>query len=271
MAVPHAKFKKMIWAYYKAYKRPMPWRDIRDPYKIVVSEVMLQQTQVSRVMTKYPEFIRQFPNFKSLAAASPAHILKAWQGMGYNRRALALKKLSEAVRGKYKGRIPNDPEELKKLPSIGKATAGSIAAFAFNNPVAFIETNIRRVYIHFFFPFASTVRDEQIIKLVQETVDKKNAREWYYALMDYGAMLGKQVENPNKKSTRYKTQPKFEGSNRQTRGKIIAFLLAREQASAEKIAKETKSSLDQVKENLLRLKKEGLLNVAGKQWRCAER
>lgn len=220
-----AEFKKEIWAYYQREGRSMPWRDTKDPYKIVVSEVMLQQTQVSRVLLKYPEFIRAFPSFKTLATAPTVKILQKWSGLGYNRRALYLKALSRIVTDRYKGRLPDDPNTLITFPAIGGSTAGSIIAFSYNKPTVFIETNIRRVFIHFFFSGRTKVHDEEILPLIKKTVDQKNPRRWYYALMDYGAMLAKQMPNANRKSAHYVKQKAFEGSDRKIRGEILKMLL----------------------------------------------
>ena len=203
----------------------MPWREDVSPYSIFISEVMLQQTQVARVLLTYPLFKSQFPSFKELSQANAATLLAAWQGMGYNRRALYLKAAAEVICTKYKGILPGDATLLDCLPGIGHATACSIVAFVFNKPVAFIETNIRRVFIHHFFSEIENVSDTDILPLVEKTLDKKNPREWYWALMDYGAYLAKQGENPNKKSRHYVKQKKFEGSVRQVRGGIIKLLL----------------------------------------------
>ena len=219
------QFKKIIWSFYLNHKREMPWRKTRDPYKILVSEVMLQQTQVSRVLKKYPQFIEAFPDVKSLAKAPLKRILSVWQGMGYNRRALALKNIADSVTKEYGGVIPDDPILLENLPGIGKNTAGAIVAFAFNKPVVFIETNIRRVFIYHFFKNRHSVHDKDILPLIGETLDRKNPREWYWALMDYGSALSKTVVNPNKKSRHYAKQKPFKGSNREVRGLIIRILL----------------------------------------------
>ena len=222
------QFQKLIWEYYRKQGRPLLWRHAEhtsDPYKILVSEIMLQQTQVARVNTKYPEFIKVFPNFKTLAKASLSKVLKVWQGMGYNRRAIALQKIAIIVMKEFGGVLPSDPDVLETFPGIGPHTAGSIAAFAFNKPTVFIETNIRRVFIHFFFPRTQKVSDEAIRPLVEKTVDQKNPREWYFALMDYCAKLAKEVKNPNRKSRHYRRQVKFEGSLRQVRGAILKELL----------------------------------------------
>lgn len=202
----------------------MPWRGEKDPYKVLVSEIMLQQTQVSRVTEKYQEFLCAFPTILSLSVASLSQVLRAWQGLGYNRRARFLHECAKDVMKSHKGNIPRDYESLLSLPGIGKGTAGSLSAFAFNLPVVFIETNIRRIYIHHFFSQQEVVSDKELLPLIEQTVDIKNPREWYYALMDYGAYLKSQVPNPNKKSKHYTKQSKFEGSNREVRGAIVKYL-----------------------------------------------
>ena len=176
------KFQSLIWNHYKKHGREMPWRGEKSAYKVLVSEIMLQQTQVSRVLSKYPQFLKVFPSIESLAKASLSVVLRSWQGLGYNRRAKFLHQLAKEVVLRHEGKIPKDYEELIALPGIGKATAGSLSAFAFNIPVPFIETNIRRVYIHHFFADRNDVLDVEILKLVELTLDKANPREWYYAL-----------------------------------------------------------------------------------------
>ena len=205
------KFKEVVWNYYSEHKRMMPWRETSDPYHILVSEIMLQQTQVGRVLIMYPKFIKALPSFKHLVKAPLSRVLNVWQGMGYNRRAIALKKIAEKVMREYGGVLPRDVEILKTFSGIGKATAGSIGAFAFNMPTIFIETNIRRVFIYHFFPHKEKVSDEEILKYIATTVDTKNPREWYWALMDYGTHLGQVMKknNPNKKIKEYHLQSKF--------------------------------------------------------------
>lgn len=221
-------FIKTVWEHYKNHGRDFPWRRTQNPYRILVSEVMLQQTQTDRVVPYYRAFLKNFPSFRALSRANVRDVLHTWQGLGYNRRALYLKKTAEKVTRDYAGRLPRDPAALKRLPGIGDATAGAVCAFAFNKPVPFLETNIRRAYIHFFFPERKTVSDKEILALVEQTLDHKNPREWYFALMDYGAALAqeKTVENPNRRSKAYHKQAPFEGSNRQLRGKVIRLLLA---------------------------------------------
>lgn len=188
---------------------------------------MLQQTQVERVIPKYRDFIRRFPDFASLASAPVAEVLRVWQGLGYNRRALYLKRLSEIVEREYNGTLPRDAALLQRLPGIGKGTAGAIRAFAFDQPSAFIETNVRRVFIHSFFQReAASVSDSHIMPLIERMLDRRRPREWYYALMDCGAALAKTVsENPNRKSKQYHRQSSFIGSRRQLRGQIVRVLI----------------------------------------------
>lgn len=222
------QFKNKIFEFYKKNKRDFAWRNTTDPYKILVSEIMLQQTQTSRVIEKYSNFLNAFPTIKDLAIAQQSEVLQLWQGLGYNRRALYLKRTAEIITSDYNQIFPTDLITLMSLPGIGKNTAGAISAFAFNKPVIFIETNIRRVFIHEFFKLQTAVDDKQILPLIQQTLDLTNPRDWYYALMDYGAYLATTTINPNRKSKHYTKQSKFEGSQRQVRGKILKLLLVSE-------------------------------------------
>ena len=219
------EFQQMVMSYYEQHGRDLEWRNTTDPYHILVSEIMLQQTQVERVTRKFPEVIRSFPDFAALAAAPLADILAVWQGMGYNRRAIALQKCAIRVMTDYQGSLPDDPDTLATFPGIGRATAASIAAFAFNIPVVFIETNIRRVFIHFFFPHSEKVCDAEILPLVERTLYRENPRVWYWALMDLGSSLKNTVSNPNRRSAHYSRQSSFEGSDRKIRGNILTILL----------------------------------------------
>ena len=220
------EFQQMVLSYYNNYGREMAWRDTTDPYLILVSEIMLQQTQVERVKIKFPEFIEAFPDFAALAAAPLDNVLSVWQGMGYNRRAIALQKCAIRVINEYNGILSADVDLLATFPGIGRATASSIAAFAFNLPVVFIETNIRRVFIHFFFSGTDTVSDADLLPIVEKSLCKENPRVWYWALMDLGSALKKTVPNPNRRSVHYSKQSPFEGSDREIRGTIIRMLLS---------------------------------------------
>ncbi len=223
----YASFKKKIWAHHASSRRSMIWREHITDYTIVISEIMLQQTQVERVHKKFPSFIQRFPSFEALSKAPLSDVLREWQGLGYNRRALNLHKLSHIVVTQYGGHLPSTYEDLIELPGIGPNTAGSILAFAFNIAHPFIETNIRTVYIHHFFPNASEkVSDKDIIPLITATLDTHNAREWYYALMDYGSFLKKTEVNPSRKSAHHVRQTPFKGSNREMRSHILKALIS---------------------------------------------
>jgi len=218
-------FRKMIDGHYRKEGRSLPWRKTGNPYRILVSEVMLQQTQAGRVLDKYRLFLLAFPDFSSLAKAPFADVLKVWQGLGYNRRAKALKKTAETVMSDFGGKLPLSTEALIKLSGIGKYSAAAVYTFATGKPSLFIETNIRRVYIHFFFRDRQGVRDAEIMPLIEKTMDMKYPREWYYALMDYGVKLKQEVENPNKRSSHHRRQSPFKGSVRQLRGAILRTLI----------------------------------------------
>lgn len=219
-----SQFQSLIYDYYAANRRDFIWRQNVTPYKIVISEVMLQQTQTARVVPKFENWLQKFPDFLTLAQASTHDVLTAWQGLGYNRRGLALLKIAQIVVDEYNGQLPNDPVVLQTFPAIGPNTAGSICAFAFNNPIMFIETNIRTVYTHTFFQGQSQITDKQLLPLITQTIDQKNPRDWYYALMDYGVHLKQNLPRINAASKHYTKQSKFEGSKRQVRGAIIKIL-----------------------------------------------
>ncbi len=220
-----AEFQNTIFKFYEENKRVFPWRNINDPYAVLVSEIMLQQTQTERVLSKYKAWMKKFPDVETLAKAPFTEVLTEWNGLGYNRRARYLQNACIEVVNKYKGIFPVSVEDLKKLPGLGPYTSGAVAAFAYNSPEIFIETNIRSVYIHFFFSNKyEKVSDKDIFPLIQQTLYKSNPRDWYYALMDYGTKLKKTISNPNRKSKHYSKQSKFEGSLRQARGAVIRYL-----------------------------------------------
>lgn len=205
--------------------RDLPWRHEITPYRVLVSELMLQQTQVDRVVPKFEAFMQQFPSVEVLASAPLADVLVLWQGLGYNRRA---KYLHEAAKQIVElGVFPDTLDELTKLPGVGKNTAGAIVAYAFNQPVYYIETNIRTVYLHHFFADRADVSDVEILAKLQTTspFETVSSREWYSALMDYGTALKKHGFGANAKSKHYKKQSKFEGSMRRTRGAVLRELM----------------------------------------------
>ena len=257
-------FIKTVKQFYNQYKRDFAWRHEPDPYKIVVSEIMLQQTQTSRVLIKYPEFITVFPTIFDLASASTAQVLHAWNGLGYNRRGIFLHKLAQEVVAKYGGIVPETEAALIQLPGIGPGTAGSIVAFAFNKPSVFIETNIRSVFLHSFFPNQTNISDVQVMPLIEQTLDYTNPREWYYALMDYGVFLKQQFLNPSRKSKHHTKQSKFEGSNRQLRGAILRKLLVESKLTITQLLEcldGNDVSIERLESILQKMAKEGLIRI----------
>lgn len=219
-------FVERAWAEGRLHHRSLPWRYLDDPYAVLVSEVMLQQTQVSRVLKHWPEWMRTFPTVDSLAAADVATVLELWQGLGYNRRALSLKRACEICSQDNAGVLPSDYDGLVALPGIGPATAAGVRAFAHGEPGVYLETNVRTVFIHEFFGDRERVSDAELRPLVERTCPREGVREWYYALLDWGAHLKKTVANPSRKSAHYARQSKFEGSRRQKRAMALRIVLA---------------------------------------------
>ncbi len=257
-------FRKKIYNHYRAEGRDLPWRRNINPYRVLVSEIMLQQTQVERVIEKYPEFLKAFPDFRTLADAALPKLLTIWSGMGYNRRALALRMLAQKVIDDHRGRLPSDPALLITLPGIGKYTAGAVSAFAFNKPMVFMDTNIRRVYIHEFLHDQENIHDDELIPYVEHTMDKVNPRKWYNALMDYGTMLKQKYANPNRKSAHYVRQSPFENSNRQVRGEILKLLVAHSSLTTGKIIKASGAEPERIRKNLAQLAEEGFIAKKGR-------
>lgn len=218
-----------VLTYYNQNGRDLPWRlpdpnGNFDPYKITVSEIMLQQTQVSRVWPKYESFLKQFPDVNSLAKAALSDVMVQWQGLGYNRRAKYLHQTAKSVVEKYGGVFPKSQDELSTLPGIGFNTAGAIYVYAFNEPALFIETNIRTVFIHHFFQDKDNVADKDILPLLQQSLEGQDPRSFYWALMDYGTYIKTQFGNSSARSKHYVKQPRFEGSHRQLRGSVLRTL-----------------------------------------------
>lgn len=261
-----SQFRKKIYDYYRLHRRDLPWRKRPTAYRVLVSEIMLQQTQVERVLDKYKQFLDAFPGFRALAGAQLPTLLRIWSGMGYNRRALALRSLARDVMNKHRGRLPSDFDTLLALPGIGRYTAGAIMAFAFNKPVVFLDTNIRRVYIHEFFRDRHEVRDDQLLPLVEQTLDRANPGKWFNALMDYGAMLKHERINPNRRSAHYVRQHPFHNSNRQIRGKILRALVEEPSLSEAGIVRKTGVDPERVRENLAQLEKEGFIKKKKKSY-----
>jgi A/G-specific adenine glycosylase len=222
--VNEGEFQDLIKQKGSELYRDMPWRSDTRPYYVLVSELMLQQTQVDRVIPKFNAFIEQFPDERTLAEASLGDVLRLWNGLGYNRRAKFLHEAAKMIMTKHKGIFPKVYEDIIALPGVGQSTAGAITAYAFNTPIVFIETNVRTVYFHHFFNDEVQISDKDLEKLVQKTFDTSHPREFYWALMDYGTWLKKNHSNLVSKSKHYKKQGTLKGSLREMRGTIIRAL-----------------------------------------------
>ena len=218
------EFEELLREKGRELYRDMPWRRDTRPYYILVSELMLQQTQVDRVIPKFEAFVARFPDERALAEAPLADVLKLWNGLGYNRRAKYLHDAAKKITSGFDGSFPTTRGELLGLPGVGPGTAGAILAYAFNLPVVFIETNVRTVYFHHFFPEGEKTSDRQLEALVQATLDTECAREFYWRLMDYGTWLKKQGAGKITQSRHYKKQSALKGSVREVRGQIVRKL-----------------------------------------------
>jgi A/G-specific adenine glycosylase len=257
-------FQETVWDYYHAHKRGMPWRDNPTPYNVLVSEIMLQQTQVPRVIPKFAEFMARFPDIKMLATAPLADVMAHWSGLGYNRRAKFLHEAAKMVVQQYGGALPGNYNDLVLLPGIGPNTAGAILAYAFEQPVVFIETNIRTVVIcHFFADADDPITDAQIKDIMQQTIPADTPREWYWALMDYGTHLKATVGGQLQRVHGYKKQSKFQGSRRQIRGEVLKALISGGNTTMQLRTLITDDRLAGVLQDL---RKEGLVALTADIW-----
>ncbi len=262
-------FRSSVWSYWKENGRhDLPWRKTKDPYRILVSEVMLQQTQVPRVIEKYKEFLKAFPTIRTLAKASLSDVLKVWSGMGYNRRAKFLRDAAISIVQNHKGRIPNDLVALRSLPGIGAYTASAVRVFAFNLPDVLIETNVRAAIIHHFFTHTGKVSDSMAHVYAAKAAEGQDPRRWHAALMDYGVHIKKLHQNPTRKSLHYLMQSQFEGSMRQVRGAILKILNAGPHGDIA-ISKKLSFEGSKVRKALTSLARDGLVRAQKGSWQIA--
>jgi A/G-specific adenine glycosylase len=262
------EFQSLVMARYYEAGRSFPWRETRDPWAILVSEVMLQQTQTERVLPKYLSWMEAFPEPGRLASAPLARTLELWSGLGYNRRALALREAAAAIWAA--GGVPDEEEGLLALPGVGPYTARAVLAFAFARPVVLIETNIRSVYLHHFFPELERVTDAMIAPFVEATMRRDDPRNWYYALMDYGVELKRSLGNPNVRSAHYARQSPFADSNRRLRGAILRELGSRGRVGADELAASLPFSRERVDAALAELAAEGFVAETGGGYRIGD-
>lgn len=266
------QFQRFILTWYRKNNRDyLPWRFTKrrpvSPYEIFVSEIMLQQTQVARVLEKYPEFLKAFPTINHLAKAPLKKVLRVWQGMGYNRRARYIKEAAQEIVARFDAKVPEESALLRTLPGIGPYTAGAIACFAYNKPTIFLDTNIRKVFLrHFFkkqegFKNKRTVKieDTKILSIAQRILYGKDPRKWHYALMDYGAVTLAKEKGLLERVKSYHKQSRFEGSTRYGRSQIMKYLLQYDHASEEELQALVPG---EIKPLLLSLARDGLLEAA---------
>jgi A/G-specific adenine glycosylase len=265
MIMSPRRFRTLVLAYHQKHgRRHLPWRKTKDPYKILVSEVMLQQTQVERVIPFYRSFLARFPNVQALADAPLADVLRAWQGLGYNRRAKLLHEAARAVAREHGGRMPKDVATLVTLPGVGPYTAGAIAAFANNEDSLIIETNIRTAVTHHFFPDKEAVSDREVFAVLAQAYPAGQAREWYAALMDYGSFLKRNGVRINAKRTGYAKQKAFAGSMREARGAILKALADGPKSTKTLTGLLGPDRAEQLAQALAALVAEGLVGKAGR-------
>ena len=259
-------FRARLLRWFSRHRRQFPWRETTNPYRILISEVMLQQTQTDRVVRYYERFIKRFPTLSVLAKSSTRDVYRLWQGLGYNRRALALRSLAREVCRRFAGRIPALPEELEALPGIGPYTARAVCTFAFNAPQVLIETNIRTVFLHEFFARRRKVADWELLPLLEAALDRRNPRRWYYALMDYGAALKKEHRAINARSAHYRRQSPFKGSLREVRGRVLRQLAARKSWTMNSLCKAVAAPRERVVPALEALRREGFVSADALRW-----
>jgi len=254
------QLRSLVRAHYaKEGRHTLPWRKTRDPYRILVSEVMLQQTQVERVIPYYKEFLKRFPTVAALSMASLLEVLRVWQGLGYNRRAKMLHEAAKAVMRDHGGKLPRTSAALQALPGVGPYTAGAVAAFSYNEDVVIIETNIRTVLTHHLFNDQEKVSDQELLQALRELLPTGEAREWYWALMDYGSALKRSGVRLNSKSAGYARQSAFKGSSREVRGAILRALLERPCSESALIGLFANERAEQVRAQLAKLQTEKLI------------
>jgi A/G-specific adenine glycosylase len=233
------EFRRTIYSNYEESGRVFPWRENTDPWGVMISEFMLQQTQTDRVIAYWERWMRLWPSPRDLAKAPLDKVMREWNGLGYNRRACYIKDSAGIIVKSFAGKVPETPLDLESLPGVGPYAAGAIACFGYNYPAIFIETNIRATMLHFFFQGREGIKDKEIFPLLKAVLDRENPRKWYWALMDYGAALKHVTTNPNRKSAHYTKQSIFSGSFRQQRGQVIKALVFLGPGSVEDLARRT--------------------------------
>lgn len=248
-------FQRKILLWYQKNKRDLPWRKTTDPYAVLVSEIMLQQTQVDRVLPKYELFLKAFPTVWDLAEAPASKVLELWSGLGYNSRALRLREAAKIICGRYNGQVPKSRDVLLGLPGIGPYTSNAILSFARNLPYPCIDTNIRRIILHEL-KLPETTTQEKLYAIAESLIPENRSRDWHNALMDYGSAVLTARKTGIKSLT---TQSKFLHSRRWYRGQILKLLVKEKEITLKKLARQLEKSSEEIEDILKEMAKGKLL------------
>ena len=286
-ALESSPLRRALRAWYRPRREAYPWRRAGiDPYGVLVSEVMLQQTQAARAASAFEGFLRRFPDLSSLAAASRGDVIRAWAGLGYHRRAVALHEAARTIVRVHGGMVPREPRALQRLPGVGPYTAAAVAAIAFNRPVVAMDVNVRRVTSRVVLGREpEDGNDPQIAVAAGLLLDPRGPGTWNQAMMDLGREVCRPAPRcevcPFERSCRFRgagrpgrvtaarTQPPFEGSNRQVRGRIVAALRVRPSAGIAGLVVATGIDLDRVEVAAAGLVRDGIVERRGRSLRLA--
>ena len=260
------QFRQKIWRFYRKNKRSFPFRETTDPYCVTVSEIMLQQTQAERVANYYTKWINQWPNWRALAGAGKQELLRAWSGLGYNRRALWLGEISRIVCERFDGALPDDPGALKALPGIGEYTSRAILIFSRNKQIAAIDTNIRQTLIAEL-PLNPEISQKELYAIAEKLIPRGRSRAWHYALMDYARLA---LAPQTKRAIPKPRQAEFHGSIRQIRGEIIRRLTNQKSVGLALIGKALGRSESDTVRAARSLERDGIIKLRGDRAYLAE-
>jgi A/G-specific adenine glycosylase len=258
--------QKKILSFYKEKSRTLPWRQTTNSYHILLSEVMLQQTQVDRVVAYYSRWTKKWPYVQDLANASRIDVLKEWSGLGYNNRAVNLHRAAQVIAEKYNGDVIAAVKDHKNVPGIGPYTAAAVQIFAQNADIITVDTNIRRILLHEF-NLPKETSDRELWQLANRCLPKGKSRDWHNALMDYGATYLTSRKTGIAPKTR---QSKFEGSDRQIRAKIVRELLKRSVIPVTELPAGADAEQLRVERILRKMEKDGLVKKNGASYQLAD-
>lgn len=256
-----SSFQQKILQYYQKNKRDLPWRHTTDPYSILLSELMLQQTQVSRVIEYYTKWLHTWPTIQHLSKANRKDVLQAWIGLGYNTRGINLHKASQIIVEHYNGDVIAAMDDYKKIPGVGKYTSQAVKIFSTNADIITVDTNIRRIFIHEF-NLPQDISDSKLWSIAQYCLPKGKSRQWHNALMDYGATYLTSKKTGISPKT---TQSTFEGSDRQIRAQILRDLLTKP-LTLQDLTNQYNHSSDRLLKILEKMKKQEIIKQENKTY-----